>query len=167
MIDISTENIKKEYENLKKEIQKHDKLYYVESKPIIDDRKYDEMFNRLLEIEKKHPEIKAPDSPSNRVGGLKNEGFEKVNHSIPMLSLDNTYSEEEIIEFDKRIKKNIKSDYNYSGELKIDGVSISLIYESGVLKRAITRGNGITGEDITQNVKTIRTIPLKISKDID
>jgi DNA ligase (NAD+) len=167
LIDISTENIKKEYENLKKEIQKHDKLYYVESKPIIDDRKYDEMFNRLLEIEKKHPEIKAPDSPSNRVGGLKNEGFEKVNHSIPMLSLDNTYSEEEIIEFDKRIKKNIKSDYNYSGELKIDGVSISLIYESGVLKRAITRGNGITGEDITQNVKTIRTIPLKISKDID
>lgn len=125
------------------------------------------MFNRLLEIEENYPELKTPDSPSSRVGGLKNDGFEKVNHTIPMLSLDNTYSEEEIKEFDKRIKRNINDNYSYSGELKIDGVSIALIYEDGVLRRAITRGNGTTGEDITQNVKTIRTIPLKLSKDID
>jgi DNA ligase (NAD+) len=125
------------------------------------------MFNRLIEIEEKHPELKTPDSPSNRVGGLKNDGFKKVNHTIPMLSLDNTYSEEEIKDFDKRIERNINDKYSYSGELKIDGVSIALIYEDGVLQRAITRGNGTTGEDITQNVKTIRTIPLKLSKDID
>ncbi len=98
---------------------------------------------------------------------MKNDGFEKVDHSVPMLSLDNTYSEEEIIDFDNRIKRNIKQKYTYSGELKIDGVSISLIYENGILNRAITRGNGTTGENITQNVKTIRSIPLKISKDID
>lgn len=166
-IDIPIKNIKEEYEKLKKEIQKHDRLYYVENNPEIDDKKYDEMFNRLLEIEKEYPEVKTLDSPSNRVGGLKNDGFKKINHSVPMLSLDNTYSEEEIIDFDKRIKKNIKSDYSYSGELKIDGVSISLIYESGILQRAITRGNGVLGEDITQNVKTIKSIPLKISKDLN
>jgi DNA ligase (NAD+) len=125
------------------------------------------MFNKLLEIEEKHPELKTSDSPSNRVGGLKNDGFEKVDHTIPMLSLDNTYSEEEIKEFDKRIKRNIKDNYSYSGELKIDGVSVALIYENGLLQRAVTRGNGAIGEDITQNVKTIRTIPLKLSKNID
>ncbi|MGM0639936.1 MAG: NAD-dependent DNA ligase LigA [Thermotogota bacterium] len=166
-MDISKEDIKKEYEKLKKEIQKHDRLYYIENKPVIEDEKYDKKFNRLLEIEKEYPELKTSDSPSNRVGGLKNNGFEKVAHSVPMLSLDNTYSEEEIKEFDKRIKRNINENYTYSGELKIDGVSISLIYENGVLNRAITRGNGTTGEDITQNVKTIRSIPLKLSKDID
>ena len=165
--DISKEDVKKEYDQLKKEIQKHDRLYYVENKPIIDDETYDKKFKRLIEIEKKYPDLKTSDSPSNRVGGLKNDGFEKVDHSVPMLSLDNTYSEEEIIDFDNRIKRNIKQKYTYSGELKIDGVSISLIYENGILNRAITRGNGTTGENITQNVKTIRSIPLKISKDID
>lgn len=166
-IKISNNKLYEEYEQLKKEIQKHDRLYYVENKPIIDDQKYDKMFNRLQEIERNHPDMKTPDSPSNRVGGLKNNGFEKVDHTVPMLSLDNTYSEDEIKEFDNRIKRNLKKNYAYSGELKIDGVSISLIYENGLLIRAITRGNGTTGEDITQNVKTIRSIPLKISKNID
>ncbi|MDN5341837.1 MULTISPECIES: NAD-dependent DNA ligase LigA [Oceanotoga] len=160
-------NKKEKYEELKNKINYHNNKYYIENDPEITDEEYDKIFSELLKIEKENPEYKTLDSPSQRVGGLKNENFEKIQHTIPMLSLDNTYNSEEIIDFDRRIQKNLNEQYEYICELKIDGVSISLKYENGILIRALTRGNGSIGEDITQNVKTIMSIPLKLKENIN
>ncbi|APT75210.1 NAD-dependent DNA ligase LigA [Marinitoga sp. 1137] len=161
------EDIKKEYEELKKVIEKHNYQYYVLNNPIISDTDYDKLFKKLLQIEKKYPEIITADSPSFRVGGKIISEFKTVQHSIPMLSLDNTYNENEIIDFDNRVKRLLnKENVEYSCELKIDGISIALKYENGYLVQAITRGNGISGDDVTDNVKTIRSIPLKLSEDV-
>lgn len=162
------ENIKKEYLELKKAIEKYNYYYYVLNNPLISDTDYDKLFNKLIRLEKKYPELRTPDSPSFRVGGKILNEFNTVPHTVPMLSLDNTYNEKEILEFDERIKKMLNlTTINYVCELKIDGISISLRYQNGILVQALTRGNGINGDDVTDNVKTIRSIPLKLNEAID
>lgn len=160
------ENVKKEIEKLRKEIQYHDWRYYVLKDPVISDAEYDRLFKRLKELEEKYPELITPDSPTQRVGEKIEGGFPTFPHSVPMLSLDNAFDEDEVVEFDKRIKRflELSQDYeiSYSVEPKVDGVSIELIYEDGILKRALTRGDGFLGEDVTQNVKTIRSVPLRL-----
>ena len=140
--------------------------YYVLDNPTITDQEFDKYLRELISLEMEYPNLKREDSPTNRVGGEAIEGFKKVSHNIPMLSIEDVFNEEEIISFDKRIKKE-GFDPRYVCELKIDGLSVSLYYEKGVLVRAATRGNGTVGDDITNNVKTIKTIPLKLNKDID
>ena len=153
--------IKQHYLELVKKIQEADYKYHTLDNPDISDREYDSLLRELFEIEEKYPDIKVIDSPSNRVGGKILSKFNKVTHSTPMLSLANVYNEEEINNFVDSINET-----EFVCEMKIDGLSVSIIYENGYLKQALTRGNGIEGEDITENVKTIKTIPLKLSKDI-
>lgn len=155
------EKIREEVEKLRKEIEYHNYRYYVLAQPVISDEEYDKLMKRLVELEERYPELKSPDSPTQRVGGQLLEGFESVEHSEPMLSLDNTYNEAEILNFDERVKKLV-GQVEYVAELKIDGVSIALRYEDGILKRAITRGDGIKGDDVTANVKMIKSIPLRL-----
>lgn len=152
------------YEKLKKLIAEHDHNYHVLDQPTISDYEYDKLFAELLEIEKQHPELDRSDSPSQRAGGAPLDAFRKVQHRLPMLSLSNTYSPEEIRDFDERVKKFLKTEkeIEYFCEPKFDGLAIELIYQDGLLTQALTRGDGTTGEDVTENVKTIRTIPLKL-----
>lgn len=140
--------------------------YYVNDNPTLTDQEYDKYLRELINLEEKYPDLKREDSPTSRVGGEVAEGFNKVVHEIPMMSLSNVFNEEEIIAFDERIKKEVKNP-KYVVELKIDGLSVSLVYKNGVLVRGATRGDGITGEDITNNVKTIKSIPIKLKENID
>lgn len=140
--------------------------YYVLDNPTITDQEYDDYYNELLSIEEKYPELKREDSPTNRVGGAVLDKFEKVTHDHPMLSFDDIFNEEEVILFDERIKK-VVSTAHYTLEPKMDGLSGSLIYKKGVLVRGATRGDGVTGEDITTNIKTIKSVPLRLTEDID
>ncbi len=140
--------------------------YYVLDMPTITDQEYDDYYNELLSIETKYPELKREDSPTNRVGGKVLDKFEKVTHKTPMLSFDDIFNEEEIEAFDERIRKIVPSP-TYTVEPKMDGLSGSLIYEKGILKRGATRGDGVVGENITENIKTIKSIPLKLTKEID
>ena len=162
------EDVKERYEKLKSEIEEHNYRYYVLANPIISDEEYDKLFKELLELEKKYPELKAPDSPTQRIGGIVLDEFKKVPHSVPMLSLDNTYNEVDILEFHERVLRNLnRSQIDYMSELKIDGVSVAIRYTDGILNQGITRGDGITGEDITENIKTILSIPLRLKKQVD
>ncbi len=154
------------YEELIKIINEADYNYHTLDKPTITDQEYDKYLRELYRIEEEHPELKRDDSPSNRAGGQILDEFQKVTHKIPMMSLSNVFNESEIMTFDSRIKKE-GINPTYVCELKIDGLSVSLRYEKGKLVTAATRGDGITGEDITNNVKTIKTVPLTINKDID
>ncbi len=140
--------------------------YYVLDMPTITDQEYDDYYNELMMLESKYPEIKREDSPTNRVGGKVLDKFEKVTHQSPMLSFDDIFNEDEINAFDERIRKVVKSP-TYTVEPKMDGLSGSLIYEKGILKRGATRGDGVVGENITENIKTIKSIPLKLTKEID
>ena len=159
------DSIKKEIEALREEIRKHDDLYYVLNKPAISDQEYDALYRKLKELEDAHPELIAADSPTQRVGGYPAEGFTTVKHIVPMMSMDNTYSPQELKEFDERVRKNLKGEkYEYIVELKFDGVSISLLYENGRWIRGATRGDGIEGDDVSNNLKTIRSIPLKFNE---
>ncbi len=157
---------KKTIKTLRRDIQRHDHLYYVEDQPEISDREYDGLMQRLKDLEKKHPEWITPDSPTQRVGGKISEKFPAVTHKAPMLSLDNTYSLDEYRDFHKRVVKGLKSipenEIEYVVELKIDGLGVTLSYENGLLVQGATRGDGKQGEDITANLKTIRSIPLRI-----
>ena len=154
---------RKRAEFLRAELERHNRLYYLEARPEISDRDFDRLLRELQDLEAAHPELAAPDSPTQRVGGAPLEGFRPVRHAVPMMSLDNTYSVDEIREFDARIRKALGADsVDYVVEPKVDGVSISLRYEAGVLKTAATRGDGKTGDDVTANAKTIRAIPLRI-----
>ncbi len=156
-------NAKQEIEKLKKEIRHHDYLYYVLAQPEISDTEYDNLMKRLKELEEKNPQFITDDSPTQRVSGKAVKDFTTVKHSTPMLSLDNTYSSDEIIEWDKRVKKIIANEnYEYVIEPKIDGISCTLAYKNGVLVLGATRGDGDNGEDITLNIKTIKSIPLKL-----
>lgn len=159
-------NIEKRMDELISLINKASYEYYVLDTPTITDQEYDDAYTELQRLENKYPELKREDSPTNRVGGEAIDKFEKVTHRTPMLSFDDIFNEEEIILFDERIKKTI-SKPEYTMEPKMDGLSGSLIYENGVLVRAATRGDGITGEDITINVKTIKSVPLRLTKDIN
>ncbi len=157
-----SETIKHKIEALSKEIEEHNYNYYVLSHPTISDFEFDKVLEELSDLEKKYPEYLSPDSPSQRVGGQITKEFKTVKHKYPMLSLGNTYNEDDLRDFDDRIRKAGLSDFEYVCELKYDGVSISLIYVNGLLTQAVTRGDGEKGDDVTANVKTIRSIPLKL-----
>ncbi|MCW8130328.1 MAG: NAD-dependent DNA ligase LigA [Planctomycetota bacterium] len=151
---------------LRGEIARHDRLYYVEQRPEIADPEYDRLYRELADLEAAHPDLRTPDSPTQRVGNeLKGgEGFETVAHKKPMLSLDNTYNEEEVRKFDERVKRMLEGRApEYNVELKIDGAAVSLWYEKGLFTRGLTRGDGERGEDITRNLKTMRSIPLRLN----
>jgi len=154
-------DVKKQIVQLRKEIRKHDYLYYVLNQPEISDRQYDKLFAELKALEQKNPEIITADSPTQRVSGQPLEGFATVRHAVPMLSMDNTYNAEELRAFDERVAKGLGSrSFDYVVELKIDGVAISLRYEKGALVTAATRGDGEVGDDVTANVRTIKAVPL-------
>ena len=152
-------------EELRSEIRRHERLYYVNNRPELTDAEFDRMMAELSELERMHPELAAPDSPTRRVGGEPAEGFSTVAHALPMLSLENAYSWEEAEAWRARLVRALGEEPGaYVAELKIDGVSIALRYEDGVLVRGATRGDGVRGEDVTENVRTIRTIPLRLSE---
>ncbi len=155
--------IVREIEKLRDEIRRHDELYYVNDAPEISDRDYDLLIQKLQQLEEANPELITPDSPTQRVGGRPAEGFEKVVHTRQMLSLDNSYNIDELRAFDERCRKLAEGrPLEYVAELKIDGLSLSLQYEDGLLTRSVTRGDGRIGEDVTQNARTIRSIPLRL-----
>ena len=157
-------NIEKEIKLLRDELHNHNKLYYIDDSPIISDYEFDMKLRKLKILEEKHPNFYDSNSPTQRIGGEITKNFDSEKHQYKMYSLDNSYEIEEIYEWQKRIKKILKSDdINYTCELKFDGVSISVTYENGELVKALTRGDGIFGDNVTRNVKTIRTIPLKVS----
>jgi DNA ligase (NAD+) len=148
---------------LREKIRHHEHLYYVLDQPAISDAEFDRLMQQLKDLEAEHPDLITPDSPTQRVGGKPREGFVKVPHSSPMLSLDNTYSEDELRAWERRVHELTgRSDVDYVCELKLDGMSLALIYEDGKLARGITRGDGSIGEDVTLNVRTVRSIPLSI-----
>ena len=150
----------KRLQQLRDEIRKHDRLYYDEAAPIIGDREYDRLYKELVEVETQFPDLVTPDSPTQRVGGKPLQAFEQVSHLIPMLSLDNTYSEEEVKNFYARIQRLLPNEkIPVVIEPKVDGVAVSLIYENGKLRQAATRGDGNVGDNITQNIRTIRSVP--------
>ena len=156
--------VKKQIENLRVKIEEHNHAYYVLSIPTISDFEYDQLLKELIELENKHPEFFSELSPTQRVGNDSNESFNSDNHEFPMLSLDNSYSKEEIIDFEKRNQNMLPGEYEYVSELKYDGVSISLTYDNGKLTRALTRGDGSKGDDVTNNIKTIKSIPLTLKQ---
>jgi DNA ligase (NAD+) len=147
---------------LSSELERHNHLYYVKAQPEISDHAFDLLLDELIRLEKQFPELRSPDSPSQRVGGAVTKEFKQVQHKYPMLSLSNTYSEDEVREFDDRIRKSIGNDFEYVCELKFDGVAVGITYLNGRLLRAVTRGDGVQGDDITTNVKTIGSIPLNL-----
>jgi len=186
-IKLFEDGMKEKYEKLRKEIEKHNNLYYNEDKPIISDMEYDKLIRELRDLEKSNPDLKVEYeienlkiddgskkaenenvSPTEKIGGIASEKFSKVRHRVPMLSLSNTYNISEIEDFDKRVKKiiDVKKKIDYVLELKLDGLSISLIYENGVLKQGITRGDGQIGEDVTENIMEIESIPKKLKEPI-
>jgi len=155
-----------EIEKLRNEIRRHEDLYYVQDSPEISDLEYDQLLSKLQALEKTHPELITPDSPSQRVGGRPAEGFPEIVHRRPMLSLDNSYNIEELRAFDQRCQRLAEGrKLEYVAELKIDGLSLSLQYESGVLRRGVTRGDGRIGEEVTQNARTIRSVPLRLKSE--
>ena len=156
-------SIRERINALREQINYHNRKYYVEDAPRISDYEYDQLITKLKKLEREHPGLIVPESPTQRVGGEPAEEFKTVEHTVPMRSLDNTYSKEEIIDFDKRTRKGLDEDnIEYVVELKIDGLGVSLTYENGLLIRGTTRGDGIHGEDVTGNLRTIRSVPLKI-----
>ncbi len=158
--------VRDRHSELKKLISHHDSLYHVQDRPEITDYQYDQLFSELQQLEKNHPELDTSDSPTHRVGGAALDVFSKVPHRVPMLSLSNSYSAEDLAEFDLRVKKFLLlgegKEVEYFCEPKFDGLAIELVYENGLLVRALTRGDGTTGEEVTQNIKTIRRIPLRL-----
>jgi len=158
-----TKDIGKRIDKLRREIRRHDYLYYVQNQPEITDQQYDELFAELKRLEAERPELVTPDSPTQRVAGRPLEGFATVRHAIPMLSVDNTYNADELRAFDERVRKGLgTSDYEYVVELKIDGLAVSLRYEDGILVTGATRGDGEAGDDVTANIRTIHSIPLRL-----
>src|SRR6058998_935538 len=153
----------KRLEQLRDEIRKHDRLYYDEAAPIISDREYDRLYKELVALETQFPDLVTPDSPTQRLGGKPLEAFEQVSHLIPMLSLDNTYSEDELKNFYARIRRLVPNEkIPVVIEPKVDGVAVSLVYENGRLRQAATRGDGNVGDNITQNIRTIRSVPERL-----
>jgi DNA ligase (NAD+) len=153
-------------ETLRDKIRHHEYLYYVVDQPEVSDQEFDKLMQQLKDVESEHPELITPDSPTQRVGGKPREGFVKIRHSSPMLSLDNTYSEEELRSWEHRVHElSGRKDVDYICELKLDGMSLSVGYHGGQLERGVTRGDGTTGEDVTLNVRTVHSIPLSIDKD--
>ncbi len=162
----AAKDVEKKIESLRENIRHHEYLYYVLDNPEITDQDFDRLMQQLKDLEAANPSLITPDSPTQRVGGKPREGFVKVRHSSPMLSLDNTYSEEELRGWERRVHElSGRKDVDYVCELKLDGMSLALIYENGTLARGVTRGDGTTGEDVTLNVRTVRSIPLSVDRD--
>lgn len=159
---MTEQQAKKRIEDLSREIEEHNYRYYVLSKPVISDYEFDKLLEELILLEKQFPKFLSPESPSQRVGGQITKEFETVVHKYPMMSLGNTYSEAEVNDFDERIRKAVGNDFEYVCELKFDGVAIGLTYSNGKLLRAVTRGDGVRGDDVTVNAKTIRSVPLQL-----
>ena len=163
---MSAKDLAKKIEFLREQIRRHEYLYYVLDNPEISDADFDVLMFELKRLEAQHPDLVTPDSPTQRVGGKPREGFVKARHSSPMLSLDNTYNEEELRDWERRVHELTgRKDVEYVCELKLDGMSLALQYEGGKLSRGVTRGDGSIGEDVTLNVRTVRSIPLSISRD--
>src|ERR1700691_4056807 len=161
-----SKDVEKKIEALRENIRCHEYLYYVVDNPEISDAEFDKLMRELKDLEAEHPDLITEDSPTQRGGGKPREGFVKVPHSSPMLSLDNTYNEEELRDWERRVHElSGRSDVDYVCELKLDGMSLALIYENGKLVRGITRGDGSIGEDVTLNVRTVRSVPLSIPKE--
>ena len=156
-----------EVQAIRAELNKWSHEYYVLDRPTVEDHVYDEKYRRLVELEKQYPELVTADSPTKRVGGQILSGFEKVEHEIPMLSLGDVFSKEELADFKEKLEESVGEELVYNCELKIDGLAISLVYEKGIFVKGSTRGNGTIGEDITENLKTIKAIPLRLSEPID
>ncbi|MDD8017587.1 MAG: NAD-dependent DNA ligase LigA [Bacteroidota bacterium] len=155
---------KQRIEKLREELRRHDYQYYTLDQPSISDFDYDRLMNELIELERQNPKLLTPDSPSQRVGGEPTKEFPTVTHEVPMLSLSNTYSEEELVDFDRRVREILGGQkYQFVAELKIDGVAISLVYQDGIFLRGATRGDGTQGDEITSNLRTVRSIPLRVT----
>ena len=161
-----TEKVKKQVAELSKKLSEHLYRYHVQDAPTISDAEYDALFKELEKLEAEHPELVLPDSPTHRVGAPPLDSFEQVTHRVPMLSLDNAFSFEELGDFDRRVKERLELEENqtvaYLAEPKLDGLAISLRYEAGILVQAATRGDGTTGENVTENIRTISMVPLKL-----
>jgi DNA ligase (NAD+) len=163
----ASRQVREEVERLRREIERHNRLYYVQDAPEISDAEYDALFRRLQELEAAHPGLQSDDSPTRRVGAAPAERFRTVRHTLPMLSLSNAMSEEEVVEFDKRVKRALETEgpIAYVAEPKLDGVAVELVYEDGRLAVGSTRGDGTTGEDVTANLRTIRAVPLTLARE--
>src|SRR5271169_7132167 len=163
---MAPKDVEKKIEALRDKIRHHEYRYYVLDDPEISDAEFDRLMNQLKALEAEHPALITPDSPTQRVGGKPREGVVKAAHSSPMLSLDNTYNVEDLRNWERRVHElSGRKDIEYVCELKLDGMSLALIYEDGRLVRGITRGDGTTGEDVTLNVRTVRSIPLFIPRE--
>ena len=153
-----------EVEKLRDDIRDHDRKYFVEAEPVISDLEYDQLIDRLRQIEAKHPDLQTPESPTQRVGEQPVENLQSIEHRVPMLSIDNTYSVEEVRKYADRVAKLLPDEpIEWVVELKIDGVAATVIYERGILARALTRGNGVVGDDITHNIRTVKDVPLRLT----
>src|ERR1700674_3111662 len=162
----TNKDLENKIESLREKIRHHEYLYYVLDQPEVSDAEFDKLMRELKDLEAEHPELITANSPTQRVGGKPREGFVKVAHSSPMLSLDNTYNEDELRDWERRVHElSGRSDVDYVCELKLDGMSLALIYEDGKLIRGVTRGDGSVGEDVTLNIRTVRSIPLSIPKE--
>lgn len=157
-------NAAERIQELREELNRYNYEYHTLDEPSVSDYEYDMKLRELIELEEANPELQAPDSPSQRVGGAPLEGFVKVQHDLPMLSLGNAFNEDELRDFDRRVRGGVDEDVSYVCELKIDGLAVSLKYEDGLFVRGATRGDGTTGEDITTNLRTIRSIPLRLNE---
>lgn len=158
-----TKGVRKEIQELRSQLEHHNRLYYVDAAPTISDREYDVLMKRLQQLETDHPEYDSPTSPSHKVGGEPISGFESVVHRVPMLSIENCFEEQELLDWDAGLRKEFESeDLDYSVEYKIDGVALALIYEHGELVRGLTRGNGHVGDDITSNARVVGGVPLRL-----
>src|SRR6516164_2918089 len=162
----ASKEIQKKIEALREKVRHHEYRYFVLDDPEISDYDFDQLVEHLKRLEAEHPELITPDSPTQRVGGKPREGVVKVAHSSPMLSLDNTYNEDELRDWERRVHElSGRKDVDYVCELKLDGMSLALVYEDAQLVRGVTRGDGSVGEDVTLNVRTVRSIPLIIAKE--
>lgn len=156
----------KEVKELHQRLNQYNYEYHVLDKPSVPDSEYDRLMQQLIQIEERFPQLKTSDSPTQRVGGQVLDLFEKVQHEIPMLSLGNAFNEQDLVDFDRRVTQAVGMDHSYVCELKIDGLAVSLRYENGLFIRGATRGDGTTGEDITANLRTIRSIPLRLREPV-
>src|SRR5215471_4064162 len=160
-------DIERQAEKLREELRRHEYLYYVLDAPEISDAEYDALMHKLKSLEDAHPELVTADSPTQRVGGKAREGFIKVRHSSPMLSLDNALNEAELRDFDRRVTDLLKgAKFRYVAELKMDGLSMAAHFREGRFAEAVTRGDGLIGEDVTENARTIRSMPLRVKSDL-
>jgi DNA ligase (NAD+) len=163
---MKAKTVRERIDELREKIRRHEHLYFVLDAPEISDAEFDELVKELRRLESENPRLVTPDSPTQRVGGKPREGFVQVQHSLPMQSLDNAYSEEELREFDRRVRQGVGRDrIGYVAELKLDGMSMAVVYEQGRLQRAVTRGDGRVGEEVTENARTIRSLPLSLARD--